>query len=122
MALKTITLKHKDFREVSIRIHFDSFPSLLHSLANTQQTAGGDYIPWMNLDHQLVQLGESHKACIMVKYSSRKKKKAPEFIKGVLAEMAKRGGIMLDDADSCRYYKVCYMQFGTFDRSFTKIR
>ena len=58
MALKTITLKHKDF---------ESFPSLLHTLANTQQTAGGDYIPWMNLDHQLVRLGESHKACIMVK-------------------------------------------------------
>ena len=87
-ALKTITVEHKNFREIFTSIRFDFIPSVARSPEVCR--------PWMDLDHLLFRLSESHGAGVMVKYYSDKKKEALEFIGGVLPEMARRGNTTLD--------------------------
>ena len=100
MALKAITPEHKDFREVSIYIRFDSTPSVVRSPANTEQTQRGEaYRCWMDLDNLLTRLGESHGVSVTVKYHSDKKKEAFVFIEDVLPKIVKRGSTTLDQAD-----------------------
>ena len=96
-ALKTITVEHKNFREIFISIRFNFIPFVANNPVNTEQTPGEElYRQWMDLDHLLVRLSGSHGAGVMVKYYSDKKKEALEFIGGALPEMVRRGNTMLD--------------------------
>ena len=96
-ALKTITVEHKHFREIFISIRFNFIPFVANNPVNIEQTPGEElHRQWMDLDHLLVRLSESHGARVMVKYYSDKKKEALEFIGGALPEMVRRGNTILD--------------------------
>ena len=101
MALNTITLEHKDLQEISIHIRFGSIPSFIRNHANPEQAAGEKvYRWWMDLDHLLVRLCESHGVSVMVKYYyySNKKEEVLRFVEGALPETMKRESTTLDCA------------------------
>lgn len=101
-ALKTITLEHKDFQEVSIGIPFHYDPCSVHNPFKTWKTAGEEvYGQWMELDHLLVRFCESHGIGIVVKYFVIEKgKEALKFIEGLLPETMKRGNTKSVDSVS----------------------
>ena len=101
MALNTITLEHKDLREISIHIHFSPISSFIRSPAIPEQAAGDEvYRWWMDLDHLLVRLCESHGVGVMVRYYhySNKKEEVLRFLEGALPETMKRESTTLDCA------------------------
>ena len=103
MALNTITLEHKDPREISIHIYFGSIPSFISSSTNPEQTAGDEvYRQCMDLDQLLVGLCESHGVGLMVKYYcfSNNKEEVLGFVEGALSETVKRESTTLDCAVS----------------------
>ena len=61
MAFNTTASEHTDSRAVSIYVLFDFTPSEISDPINIRQTIGESfYIQWVDLDHLLAQLYESH--------------------------------------------------------------
>ena len=103
MALNTITLEHKDLREISVHVYFGSIPSFISSPTNPEQTAGDEvYRQWMDLDQLLVRLCEPHGVGLMVKYYyfSKNKEEVLGFVEGALPETVKRESTTLNCAVS----------------------
>ena len=91
-ALKTITPKHRGFRDVTIHMPFNSIPCSIQGAANLQRDVGEEvYWQWMDLDNILSQLCESHGVRVMVRdWPKKNKREVLELIEGLLPETAKR--------------------------------
>jgi len=89
MALQTITSNHRDLQQILIYVPFH--PASIGSQETDRQ--------WMDLDHHLIQLWESHAIRTKVIYSvAREEKVVCGYIRGLLPEMTKRGIIELVDS------------------------
>jgi hypothetical protein len=86
MALKTITSKHQDFRQISI--YLSPHP------VDVGQTVGEEiYRQWADFDCTLIRLWESHaiRTNVICDTVAEGRKGFPEYIGGLLPEMTKRG-------------------------------
>lgn len=96
MALETITLKHRDLRQISIYLPPSTL--LLGDPAKIRQTVGEEiYSQWVKLDHTLIRLWESHAIRTKVTYDavSGEEGGVCQCIKGLLPETTKRGVVNL---------------------------
>ena len=100
MALKTLTSKHGDLREILLHILVESSPK--DEPVNVRETIGEEiFKQWMDLDHILVQLWESSALQTKVIYfTDQEEKETHEYIGGLLQEVMKRGIVkMVDERD-----------------------
>lgn len=96
MALRTLTSKHGDLREVAIHINFYTILAAFDNPVDARRIVGDQiYALWMELDHLLVQLSESGVVHVRVRCLLSGKKK--ECVKGLLPEMEKGGSTRLLD-------------------------
>jgi len=90
MALKTITPKHRDIR---VSLHIPIYPG--HVAYSPEDEVGRQ---WVDLDHALIRLWESHGVRTRVVYSSGdEKEEAREYIGELLPEVTRRGIVELVD-------------------------
>lgn len=87
-ALKTITTKHRDLREVTIHIDFCNIPMFLKRKV---------YALWMDLDRLLVQLSVFGTVRVRVRCwsSSGADEEIHEYVEGLLSEATNGGGTKL---------------------------
>ena len=93
--LKTITSGHRNLREVSIK-----------GCAPANAATVGDEMrrEWVDLEHTLIQLWESHGICAKVQYYSRKGEESHELMRDLLPEATKRGTVELVDISTVYNY------------------
>lgn len=104
--LKTITSEHQDLRNISIGSHalsnnFDHQDDARTVVENEL------YEHWMDLDRTLIQLWESHAIRVRITYFSPRgeRKRAREFVGGLLPEATEKGVVKLVNlANSRRHY------------------
>ena len=87
-ALRTITPKHRDLRQIIIDVSFNVV--LLGAGANVPQAIGEtNYRQWLDLDRFLVQFWESHS--IRPKFTSATERDMGKRFRRLLPEITKRG-------------------------------
>jgi hypothetical protein len=87
-ALRTITPKHRDLRQIRIDVSFNVV--LLGAGANVPQAIGeANYRQWLDLDRFLVQFWESHS--IRPKFTSTTERDMRKRFRRLLPEITKRG-------------------------------
>ena len=92
MTLQTITPKHRDLRQISIRIPFFLTVTYTYgdTISNATPTIGEPFREqWLDLDRLLVQLWESHSIRLRVVYLTRGDLR--DCIGSLLPEMTKGG-------------------------------
>ena len=97
MALRTLTSKHGDLREVAIHINFYTILAAFDNPVDARRIVGDKtYALWMDFDRLLVRLSESGAIHVRVMcWSSGENKKRREYVECLLPEMAKGGGTKL---------------------------
>jgi len=96
LALQTITPQHRDIRQIII--HMPYTRAFVSVGVDVKQTIGEAICGrWLELDHLLVKLWESHSIRTAIRYVAQKKEKNEmyESIGCLLPEMAERGMIEL---------------------------
>lgn len=102
MALKTLTYKNRDLREILLHIFVESSPE--DEPDNVREPIGDEvHKQWVDLDQVLVQLWESNAIHTKVIYPTRREEEETrEYIGTLLPEMVRRGIVeMMDKHDYC---------------------
>ena len=99
MALKTITSRHRDLREVTFYITIATNSAFVNKSDNARQIIGDQtYALWMDLDRLLVQLSELGAIRVRVRcWSSGGNKQMHKYFKSLLPEVARGGSSRLLD-------------------------
>jgi hypothetical protein len=88
-ALKTVTVEHRDFKQVSIYTRFHGLP--IDNPDSFRQIVGEvAYGKWMDLDRVLVRLWESHSVHTRV-YNVREGEELRALVGCLLPEVTKKG-------------------------------
>ena len=100
--LKTITSKHMDLREVSIKGRALSDPTDWP----TNAAAVGDdtRTQWVYLERIIIQLWESHSVRTKVKYYSTRREESNELMSDLLPEATRKGVVELELVDISTVY------------------